>query len=266
MLHPHSLLWHYLWIGPHVLQLLLVALIWRRGLLTLSPVFFAYLIYEGTEEITLYLMDVLPSVGNVAWWRACFGGMAIEGLLKLVVIWEVCRHLTQYRPAAAKSGDRLFAFTVTVLVALAAFAATRAPIDIKFPLISGVHILAETVYILVCGLWLFTFVFAARAHLSWSKHDFGIALGAGISSCVHLATFGLTANTGPFAKAYLLDFVNMSIYHICVLIWFFYLLSPGHTGPVPTDHGTSTERKTDASVRRTGQRLEPTRLMARFQK
>lgn len=54
MLYPHSLFWHYLWVGPHVLQVILALIIWRRGQRKLFPVFFAYILYEATEEFTLW--------------------------------------------------------------------------------------------------------------------------------------------------------------------------------------------------------------------
>jgi hypothetical protein len=47
MLYRHSLLWHYLWVGPQVLQLVLAALLWRRGFHKQFPFFFTYLVYGG---------------------------------------------------------------------------------------------------------------------------------------------------------------------------------------------------------------------------
>jgi len=44
--------------------------------------------------------------------------------------------------------------------------------------------------------------------------------------CVHLATWAVYANVAWFDKEYLLDFLNMTAYHVCVLIWFYYLLRP----------------------------------------
>jgi hypothetical protein len=34
------------------------------------------------------------------------------------------------------------------------------------------------------------------------------------------------ANGGLMDKRHLLDFLNMATYHVCVLIWFYYLLVP----------------------------------------
>ena len=264
MLYPHSLLWHYLWVGPHFWQVCLAFLIWRRGLRKLSPVFFAYLLYEATENFTLYGMDVLPVGSVLAWWRACFAGAVIEGLLKFAVIWEVFRHLTGQRPDAARYGRRQIACAAALLVAVATFAAARAPINSEFPIVSMAHILEETTYILASGLWLFCFVFAQYAHLSWDKWDFGIALGASISACVHLGTWAIMTNEVHLKKPYLLDFLNMTIYQVCVLIWYYYLLSAGHPSMAAAVDPALSETKINPPSAPTLRRLWPASALARL--
>jgi len=70
-------------------------------------------------------------------------------------------------------------------------------------------------------------VFAAHFHLSWGRPAFGIALGFGIAASAHLAYWALVFD-GLFGQksAALLDFLIMATYHVCVLIWFYYLLVP----------------------------------------
>ena len=44
---------------------------------------------------------------------------------------------------------------------------------------------------------------------------------------MHLGTWAVLANDGLLpTKRDLFDFLNMATYHICVLIWFYYLLVP----------------------------------------
>ena len=62
--------------------------------------------------------------------------------------------------------------------------------------------------------------------LTWGQPTFGIALGRGISSSVHLATWAVMANGGLPHSRYLLDFLNMATYQVCVLLWFYFLLVP----------------------------------------
>ena len=45
--------------------------------------------------------------------------------------------------------------------------------------------------------------------------------------CEHMATYSVMATGAlPYNRYYLLDFLNMATYHVCVLIWFYYLLVP----------------------------------------
>jgi|GraSoi2013_100cm_1033763.scaffolds.fasta_scaffold89554_1 hypothetical protein len=227
MLQAHSLLWHYLWLAPHILQVALAVLLWQRGLHKLFPVFLAYTIFEAIEEFTLYAMDVLPSVRAETFWQAFWVGLIIEGVIRFALIGEIFRHLLRPWPAVANLGNRLISSTGVVLVLLATLGAAYAPIDNpQYSFISRAHILQQTLYIVQCGLVLFLFVFAAYFRLVWNNRTFGIALGLGILSCEHLATWAIMANGGLSDKRYLLDFLNMATYHFCVLIWFYYLLVP----------------------------------------
>src|SRR5580658_1538328 len=70
---------------------------------------------------------------------------------------------------------------------------------------------------------------------------FGISFGLAISACVHLAFWGLIANTTlPNPTRYRLEFVPMGTYHFIVLLWSYYLLVPHKVSaeppPVRPDH------------------------------
>jgi hypothetical protein len=227
MLQPHSLLWHYLWIGPNILQAVLAFLLWRRGLHRRFPVFFAYLIFGAIQECILYVMDVVPLGSERAWWLAFTVSLVIEGTLRLAVTGELFFHQLRSRPTVAKVGGRLITSVGALLVLLATVAVAYAPVDShQFALGYRAHLLQQTLYMIECGLILFVFAFLAAFKLSWDRANFGIGLGRGISASVHLGTWALMANAGLAQSRYLLDFLNMATYHICVLIWFYYLLVP----------------------------------------
>ena len=227
MLQPHSLLWHYLWIGPHILQGILALLLWRRGFHRQFPVFFAYLVFESIETFILYGMDVVPLGSVLAWWSVFCVGLVLQGFLRIAVMGELFFHLLRSRPAIAKVGGRLITGVGAILVLLTTLAAAYAPVDSQqFAIGYRAHILQQTLYMIECGLILFLFVFAACFRLTWDRPALGIGLGRGISSSVHLATWAIMANGLLPHSRYLLDFLNMATYHVCVLIWFYYLLVP----------------------------------------
>lgn len=232
MLQAHSFLWHYLWLAPHVLQVLLAILIWRLRLYKSLPVFLAYLIFEALEGFILYGMDISPTISGEAYWRAFCAGLIIEGLLKFGVVGELFVQLLRPWPALGKLGNRLISSTGGVLVLLAVLAAAYAPIDNpQYAIISRAHILEQTFYVVQCGLILFLFLFAAYFRLEWNNQTFGIALGFGVVWCEHMATWAVMASGSLMDKRHLLDLLNMATHHLCVLIWFYYLLVPQRIAP-----------------------------------
>jgi hypothetical protein len=253
MVQPHSFLWHYLWVGPHALLVGLAFLTWRRGLHKLFPAFYCYLVYEAIQGLTLYALDRLPSVSDAAYWRADIAGLFIEGLVKLAVIWELFSHLVHHRPSVAKLGTRLIICTGAALVALAAATASHAPIS-TYPLPSHASVLNEVIYIIESGLLLFIFLFAAHHHLIWERRDFGIALGLSVSAC--FGVFAVYANEVFFKERYLLDFLNMGTYHACVVLWFYYLLSPVRPLTDRAENGASS-RKPNGPIDPAIHRLRP---------
>jgi hypothetical protein len=227
MLHPHSLLWHYLWLGPQFLQVALAVILWRRKVSKQFPVFFAYLIFEAIEQVTLYAMDALPSVSVTNWWFSFSVGLVIEGLLRLGVIGELFFHLLESRPAIAKVGRRLITYAGALLVLLATLAAAYAPLDAhQFAMGYRATILQQTLYMIESGLILFLFLFAACFSLHWDRATLGIGLGRGISASVHLATWAVMTSGATDQQRHLLDFLNMATYQVCVLLWFYFLLVP----------------------------------------
>src|SRR5271170_2555323 len=248
MLQPHSILWHYLWVGPNVLQLGLAIFTWR-SLRKHFPAFLAYLVYGAIETFTLWTMDVLPLswVSVTAYWRAAFAGAVIEGLLTFAIIWELFFHLVRSRSPEAKEGKRRLIVTGVVLVLFAALAAGRTPVVPKqLVLIARVNDFLMALYMVLSGLILLLFLFAAYRGLVLDRRALGIALGLGIDWCEHTAGWTLIAHRSLGPRSYLLDFLNMGTYHAAVLIWFYYLLSPGWTNASQSRTTALSDTETDA--------------------
>ncbi|MGA8214632.1 MAG: hypothetical protein WB799_13640 [Candidatus Sulfotelmatobacter sp.] len=227
MLQAHSLLWHYLWVAPNLLLLVLAVLIWRRKLHKQYPVFLLFAVVTAIEQLTVYIADVLPSVSPAAWWHVFFAGLLLEAPIKFVLIGEIFGLVFGMYPSLAKLAKLLVSGTGVVLVFLAAVIAAYTPKNSIYWIVSGAHVFEQTIYLIECGLILFLFLFAAYFKLRWSRSSFGMALGLGISACVHLATWALMANPDFSAPYHVpLVFLNMTTYHVCVLIWFYYLLLP----------------------------------------
>ena len=242
MLQAHSLLWHYLWVAPHLLLLLLAALLWRRKFHRHYPVFLIFAVATATGSLAVYAADEIPSVSGTTFWYVAWINLLVEALVTFALIGEIFGSVFGLYPSLAKLGKSLITGVGVVLVVLATLAAADTPKDNINLIVSGAHILEQTIYLIECGLILFLFVFAAYFKLGWSRSAFGITLGLGVSASVHLATWALMAN-GKFPAQYriFLDFLNMAAYHVSVLIWFYYLLVPeknisGPEDPPPPAH------------------------------
>jgi hypothetical protein len=225
MLQAHSLLWHYLWLAPNVLNICLAFFIWRRGLFPQCPVFFSYLLFVAVEEFTLYALDVSPAVAPITWWEVFWVGMILEGLLRFAVVAELLRHLLNSWPVLAKVGRNVVTGTGALLVLVGAVAAGFAAPDNTHWLVGGAHILLQTLYIAQAGLILSIFLLVAYFRIPWDRITFGIALGFGIVWCEHLAIWALITG-GLVRNRDWVDMANMATYHFSVLLWFYYLLVP----------------------------------------
>jgi len=225
MLQAHSLLWHYLWIAPQILTLALVAALLRGNFRRRYPVFFSYLVFSAIEGICLYSFDVSPRVGPTTWWRAFLAGTIIEGLLKFALIGELVHQLLHPWPSIAKLGRNLISGAGVVLVLGASVAAAFAVPDNTPRLIGGAHIISEAIYLTAAGLIASIFVLAAYFHIPWESTNFGIAVGAGFTWCLHLAVWALVTG-GVVRNQAWEDLAMAGAYHVSVLIWCYYLLIP----------------------------------------
>jgi hypothetical protein len=187
-------------------------------------------------HLVLYGADIAPWVSGLAFWRVDWGSLLIETLLKFAVIAAVFSNVFEPYPSVRRLGKLLVRGLGGILVLTAAIAAGFARRDNTVGLISGAHLLEQTVLLIVSGIILSLFLIAACFHLRLDRASFGILLGLGISACVHLATWAVMANAAVSIHGRtLLDFLNMATYHVCVLIWCYYLLTPDKEGGKPTD-------------------------------
>jgi hypothetical protein len=227
MLQAHSFLWHYLWVAPNLLLLVLAVFLWRRGTARHFPAFFAFTILSSIGQLAIYAADMVPSVAATTFWRVAWGDLILEAVLKVALIGEIFALLFGSYASVAHLGKTLIRGAGIVLVFAATLAAAYAQKNEFVGIISGANLLEQTTYLIECGILVSIFIFSAYFRLSWPRQVFGITLGLSISACVHLATWALIDNGGlPHSTRVILTFVNMATYHVCVLIWIYYLLVP----------------------------------------
>ena len=161
MLQAHSFLWNYLWVAPNVFLLMLGAFIWRRGLVRQFPAFLVFVIFSALGDLAVFAADVAPSVSAVNFWRVNWAYLLIESFLKFLVIGEVFSRVLSPYSSISRLGRILVSGFGAALVLLATLAAAYSHGDSSVRLISGFHLLEQTVFLVELGLILFIFLFAA---------------------------------------------------------------------------------------------------------
>ena len=222
----HSFLWHYLWLGPHLLQFVVAAVMSRRKLIRQFPWFFAYCLIEGAQGTLLFTLDHTDSISVYQWRIALWIARGVCIFLRFGIIYEVCSHLLRRYPGLEQLSKFLFQCALVVLLLMAVFVTVHSPGAEGPRIVMALFVVDRAVSLIQGGLLLFLFIFASIFGLSWSDYPFGIALGFGLYSAVVLATSAFDAQLGEGAGAALLDSVVMGAFQFAVLIWLAYLWAP----------------------------------------
>ncbi|HEY6339640.1 MAG TPA: hypothetical protein VIW68_14200 [Candidatus Sulfotelmatobacter sp.] len=235
MFEPHSLLWHYLMAAPSALLLVVAAIFYHRRLHRRLPAFLAFAVAEGVIVLALYAIDLLPFFSGTFWWQADCVHLVIEVILKFALIGEIFFCVFQQYGAVSQLGRTMIRGVGAALVLTAAVLAGAAHTGNTIRLVSGAHLLNLADFTIECGLLVFIFLFTAYFRLAWERLAFGIALGRGIAASVQLSTWAFLANVNlSNSTRHLIDLVNMSAYHVCVLIWLYYVLTTPKWTPKAT--------------------------------
>ena len=223
-MYPHSLLWHYLWIAPYCLQVVIAVVMVRRGSYRELPVFFSYTVFEFTQGFLLFYLDHAPSVSPLQFAYSTWAAFLVSTVLRFALIREIVSHLLRPYPALHEAGNTAFLWSTVLLLLLAVGVSFHSAIN-GHPIVSGLHLANRAVSLVQVGLTLLLFFGSSVFSLSWRSYVFGIALGLGLYSTSQLGLSVVDVQIAGFRSNYLLDFVDMGIYHGCVLIWLGYLWS-----------------------------------------
>jgi hypothetical protein len=224
-MYPHSFLWHYLWIAPHALQIIIAIVMVRRGLWREFPVFFVYTLFEVVQEGTLFIQDHRAAVLGDEYWQDRWWFLSVEVPLRFALVFEIFSSVFRDYPGLKRLTHILFRVATLFLLFAAIAFTSHAPDDGTAPILSRVGLLDIDVSLMQSGLLLLLVGFASYFGLYWRSPAYGIAFGFGIFASVRLATDAVWVWDSS-VPGYVFDMVNMATYHGCVLIWLAYLLAP----------------------------------------
>jgi hypothetical protein len=222
----HRILFNYLWIAPHVLQVALAVIMLRRKLAREFPAFFAYTVYEVLQFLVLYTMAHVDAFSGEQYAAAWLVGGAFSIVLRFAIVSEIFHHVFQDYPSLNKFGMLVFRWATVVLMVVAVVLVASASGGEPDRNTAIMNIVDRTVSIVQCGLLVLVLMLSRFLSFTWRSYVFGIALGLGLFASAEL---GISALRAQFGTAVAMDFFNLltlAVYHCCVLLWIAYLLLP----------------------------------------
>jgi hypothetical protein len=220
----HPVFYYYLWIAPHVLQIVLAVLMIRKSLVREFPTFFAYVVFEILQFVTLASMATLHTYDGYAY--VWYAGETVSAALRFAVIREIFTKVFENYSPLKQLGNQIFRWATVLLVIAAVLVVAYTPGNEMDRVSVAINVIDRTVSIVQFGLLLLLLILSRFLRFNWRSYAFGIALGLGVFAGLKLVNWTLSME---FAGADALEFFTlfmMAAYHCCVLFWVVTLLLP----------------------------------------
>ena len=217
-----------LWVLQPALQAAVATVLFRRKLHQDFPIFLAFTVTQiaiFAVEFPVYLWASHATYFDVFWLSS-----ALNLILQFKIIHEV--FLDVFRPyhALKDLGTALFKWAALIMVLVSVVLISISP-SWNDPLVKTVLVAHRCVRVIQCGMVLFLLAFCKHVGLSWRRLGFGIALGFGVYAGAELLTNALYS--GAHISADYMNFINMTTYNACVVLWLLYSWLNRRETPVP---------------------------------
>jgi hypothetical protein len=227
-----------LWCAQPILQSVVAAILWRRGLHRKFPIFFWFLLVQVANFAVMFPIFL---AGNNNWFTGSyplyFGlfwlGEAINAVLGFKVIHEIFLDVFGPYHTLKDLGTLLFRWAGIVMLLVSVVVAFSNSYD-RSPLVHAVTTLQRSVLIVQFGLILFLVLFARFLGVSWKQTSFGISLGFGLFAGVELMLMVL--KSGGLVTKGIFDLINLGTYILAIFIWLGYSLSRDSVRGVAPNH------------------------------
>lgn len=222
----HPPLYYYLWIAPHVLQVVLAGLMIRQRLVREFPAFFAYTIFEIFQFFILLLLGMggEPFLNQYSY--AWYGGELLSAALRFVVIREIFGKVFADYSSLRHWANSLFCWATVVFMIASVVIVALTPGSQTERLSIATNVIDRTVDMVQCGLLLLLVGLSRFLRFNWRSYVFGIAFGLGIFAGLKLVDWELSAKVLSPKTEDLFAMFLMAAYHCCVLFWVVTLLLP----------------------------------------
>jgi hypothetical protein len=241
-----------LWVVPLLIQVAIAAIMLRRKLAGVFPVFFGYTVVVASREIVLHFLPYSGrSYSLVYWWTE-----ALAVLLGLGVVFETLRNILPPYPFL-----RVILKWVWVLGGIAAATAllmlvfstgstpaqgptggpaaradgavhdTKEPPKKKDPVLDSILLLERAGRFLQVCLLIVVIALMSRLGLTWQQYSVGIVAGFGIFSALDLAVLELRGHL-HFVSEDTFVLIHSAAYNLGAVIWAAYFLRSWSRTPI----------------------------------
>jgi len=222
------LLHRYLWIAPHLLLWLCLALFLRRGHQREYPILAGYMavgsaLFLATAATNLLVTRHLISLNSFQWTAVI--GTGVLSIFEVAVVYELAETLVLSRALVGPVLRRLLRWSAGSLLLVGAVGSALLAQPGFRRAIAAFQTLDFSANLMGVGLLLVLLVFARALQISWRSLPAGIALGLAVSASTEIAAAALLSSTGD--SHYLgIDSMRLVGFHICVIIWLIYIMLP----------------------------------------
>jgi len=240
----------YLWIAPHVLQVVLAAMMIHRKLVRKFPAFFVYTVYQVVQCAVLVTIGLAPAFTEEQYAMATLVDGAISIALRFAVVYEIFGHVFESYPALQQFGGMLFRWATAVLMVVAVVLVAYSSNSGLDRMHIAYLVVDRAVSIVQCGLLILLILLARFLSFPWTSFAYGITIGLGLFSSVELGISALQAQFGLYVAYEFLPSFTMAVYHCCVVFWVVSLLLPEQkSSRVNTGSGYELQHWNDALAR-----------------
>ena len=210
---------YVLWFVGPLMQLGVLAAMYRRGLHREYPYFFNYTVIQVLSEPILF---VVHRHSDAMYYWGYWVSVALSALISFAVLQEIFHDA--FRPYEALRDLSVILFRWSALVVLligVMWAITAAPSSRVDTITDGIVLVQRSVRLMQCGLVFFLLLFSEYLGISRRHVLFGIALGFGIFASVSMLV-AVAMSHGTFVHVSVLRRINNAAYDFSALIWLGY--------------------------------------------
>jgi hypothetical protein len=230
----------YLWLAPNIAVALCLLFLLRHPSRRSHRLFSAYLAFTLMQFLVLLTATELvrDEATRLSLYRWLLDiGSGISALLELAVLGEIAK-LTVPSDRAPIPLRGIMRWTAALLLLVAAVMSawsSKPGLDRAVGVFQSLDFSAN---LLKIGLLLVLLSFTSILGVSWKSLPAGIALGFGVSAGAEMSASALLSEVGKIGYIPI-DLIRMAAFHLCVVIWLFYIL---RTGKRPGSIATAASR------------------------